>query len=66
MRARRFHPLCETMEGAALCHTCSVFSVPFVEIRGISNPVGTYDKSQWDIPGALDHVASCVQRFLEK
>jgi len=64
-RGDRFHPMCETMEGAALAHVCRTFGVPFVEIRGVSNLVGHYDKRRWDIPRALEQAAEAVRAYLE-
>ena len=41
--------ICENMEGAAAAQVCSLYQVPFLELRGISNPTGTRDPEQWDL-----------------
>ena len=42
--------ICENMEGAAAARVCAEFGCPLLEVRGISNPTGTRDKSHWDLP----------------
>lgn len=48
-----FHPDVESMEGAAFFYACLTSSVPFHQVRSISNLVEERDKSKWDIPLAL-------------
>jgi futalosine hydrolase len=50
--AERFSAICENMEGAAAAHICTLYSIPFLEVRGISNVVENRDKKNWDLPGA--------------
>ena len=50
----RFNALCESMEGAAAAHICTLYNVPFLELRGISNLVENRQPARWDIPGASD------------
>lgn len=49
---RRFHGICENMEGAAAAAVCTMKAVPFLEIRGISNIVKRRDPKEWDLAGA--------------
>ena len=56
-------PVAEAMEGAGVAHVASLYRIPFLEIRSISNAVGERDKQLWDIPGAcrrLAEVADCL------
>lgn len=46
---RRFNALCENMEGAAVAQVCTLYKIPFIEIRGISNVAGIRDKRKWDL-----------------
>ena len=39
----------ESMEGAAIAHVARVYGIPAGEVRGISNPVGTRDRSAWRV-----------------
>ena len=48
--AGRWNAICENMEGAAAAHVCSLYDVPFLEVRAISNLVEDRDPSKWDIP----------------
>jgi futalosine hydrolase len=49
---RRYHPVCENMEGAAAAHICRIYGIPFLDVRGISNVVEKRDKRRWDLRGA--------------
>jgi len=64
-RYRQFQPLAESMEGAALAHVAVIHDIPFLELRGISNHVGHYDKSLWRIGDAIDAVNRCLDALLE-
>lgn len=43
----------ENMEGAAFFQVCLEHTIPFAEIRAISNFVEPRNRESWDIPGAL-------------
>jgi futalosine hydrolase len=51
-----YHPLVESMEGAALHFVCLQEKIPFLQVRSISNYIGERDKSKWDIAGAITHL----------
>ena len=61
---RRFNPLCENMEGAAIAHICRLYGIPFVEIRGISNIVEYRNKSKWDLELAAENCQKAVLELL--
>ncbi|SHJ66959.1 futalosine hydrolase [Malonomonas rubra DSM 5091] len=42
--------ICENMEGAAAAQVCAEYNLPLLELRGISNPTGSRDPQQWNIP----------------
>jgi futalosine hydrolase len=48
----RFGALAESMEGAAAAHICTLYGVPFLEIRGISNLVTDRCRGDWQIKRA--------------
>lgn len=52
----KYAPDVESMEGAAFFYCCKMASVPFVEIRTVSNFVEKRDKSKWDIPKAIQNL----------
>ena len=60
----RFNALCESMEGAAAAHICTLYNVPFLEVRGISNLVEDRQPAQWDIPGAADAAQSALIKII--
>jgi len=49
---KRFHGLCENMEGASVAQLCTLYNVPFLEIRGISNLVKERKKEEWNLSAA--------------
>jgi futalosine hydrolase len=55
----------ESMEGAAFYCVCNGFQVPCLELRAISNHVERRNRSAWDIPLALDRLASVVVQYLK-
>ena len=55
--------LCENMEGAAVARVCKEFSLPFIELRCISNMVEDRNLANWQLEQAIDkcaHVVSLV------
>ena len=60
----RFNALCESMEGAAAAHMCTLYDVPFLEVRGISNLVEDRQPNRWDILGAADAAQSALIKII--
>lgn len=60
----RFDALCENMEGAAAAHICTLYDVPFLEVRGISNLVEDRQPARWDISGAADAAQSALIKII--
>jgi futalosine hydrolase len=58
LMTRRFHPVCENMEGAAVAHATLIAGRRFAEVRGVSNLVGPRDRASWQ----LDRAAAVAQR----
>lgn len=54
----------ETMEGFALAWACRVADVPFVQVRTISNLVGSRDAAHWDLNGARKRLAVVASTLL--
>ena len=63
--AARFNAICENMEGAAAAHVCTLYAVPFFELRAISNRVEDRNKDAWDIPRAVQRVQIAARKFIE-
>ena len=56
------------MEGAAIAHSCRLFSVPFLVIRALSDIAGTQSPVSFDefLPIAAKHSAKIVIRIIKK
>ncbi len=63
-RASRVGAQIETMEGAAVAMVCAAFDVPFVQLRAVSNRVGTRDSRHWDLEGASMRAQQAVLELL--
>jgi len=62
---RRYHGLCENMEGAAAAQVAELHGVPWLEMRGISNIVEDRDLKKWDIPAAAEAAQMAVRQVLD-
>ena len=62
----RFDAVCESMEGAAAAHICTLYERTFFELRAISNRVEDRDRDAWDIPLALGRSQEAVLHLLER
>lgn len=62
---KRFHAICENMEGAAVAHLCTLYDIPLLEIRGISNIAGVRDRRRWDLELASRNCQQTVLTVLQ-
>lgn len=65
MLQRRYQPAMENMEGFALALGCFQTDIPFLEIRAISNLVGSRDKEHWDLQGAFSQLAPAISKLFK-
>ncbi len=63
--AARFNAICENMEGAAAAHLCTLYAVPFLELRAISNRVEDRDKAAWEIPRAVHRAQTAARKLVD-
>lgn len=64
---QKYDGLCENMEGAAIARVCLDYSLPFIEMRCISNYVEDRDPSRWRLKDACKkagEVAALIVREL--
>ena len=61
--SKRFGAICENMEGAAVAHSCLIYGIPSVEVRGISNIVQERDMSKCTIRSASSNCQRTVIEF---
>ena len=61
---QRFHPLTESMEGAAVFYAGEQLNIPVVQIRSISNYVEARNRESWKIGLAIANLNSWAIDFL--
>jgi futalosine hydrolase len=64
MVRERTGAIAECMEGAAAAHIAHRLSIPFAELRVISNTTGRRDHQRWDLSGALRILSELTGRVL--
>jgi futalosine hydrolase len=62
---QKWRPEVESMEGAAFFQCCLLESVPFLQLRGISNHVEPRNRASWKIREAAEAVQKFCQEFLK-
>ena len=60
-----FHPITESMEGAAFLYGCMMEGIPCAQIRAISNYVERRNKNAWNIPLAIENLNQKAIAVLE-
>jgi futalosine hydrolase len=60
-----FNALCENMEGAAVARVCKEFSLPFLELRCVSNMVEDRNLANWQLDQAIDKCARAVSLLVQ-
>ena len=60
---KKYEPVTESMEGAALHYVCRNTNTTFLQMRTISNYVGERDKSKWMMKEAIDNLNSTLNKI---
>ena len=55
---KRLNPVIESMEGAAFMYSCQFETIPYAQIRAISNFVERRNRPAWDIPLAVNNLSN--------
>ncbi|MEP6464815.1 MAG: futalosine hydrolase [Parafilimonas sp.] len=63
---KKYEPVTESMEGAALHYVCRNTNTAFLQMRALSNYVGQRDKSKWMINEALDNLNASLIKYIDK
>ncbi len=63
---RRFNGICENMEGAAVAHICTMYGIPVIELRGISNIIENREPKKWNIPLAVSNCNKVVSELVKR
>jgi futalosine hydrolase len=61
-----YHPVSESMEGAAFHYVCLQEGIPFLQIRAISNWVGDRDKSNWKLAESIEALNMSLIALINK
>lgn len=61
---RKYDPVIESMEGAALHYACLMENIPFIQLRAVSNYAGERDKKKWKMMEAITILNEKLKRIL--
>ena len=61
----KFHPIVESMEGAAFMFVCEQEEIPYIQIRTVSNYVEKRNKEHWNIPLAIKQLNEKIIQILD-
>ncbi len=61
----RYKAVLESMEGASLHYMGRDLTIPFIQIRAVSNYVGERDKSKWKIQEAIYNLNETLLEYLD-
>lgn len=61
----KFHPIVESMEGAAFMFVCENENIPYAQIRSVSNFVEVRNKDKWNIPLAIDNLNKKIIEIID-
>ena len=62
---RKFNPVIESMEGAALHYVCLMEKIPFLQVRSISNYAGERNKQKWNLKESIINLNNKLISILE-
>lgn len=60
----QFHPMVESMEGAAFMFACENERIPYAQIRAVSNFVERRNRDAWNLPLAIENLNKKVIEIL--
>ncbi len=63
---KKYNPLTESMEGAALHYVCRSMKIPFLQMRVISNYIGERDKTKWMLGDAIQNLNKALLQYIDK
>lgn len=61
---QKFHPMVESMEGAAFMFACEQENIPYVQLRAVSNYVEKRNRNAWNVPLAIEKLNEKVLEIL--
>ena len=61
----RFDPDVESMEGAAFMYACLIHTVPFAQVRAVSNMVERRNRPAWKLKEAIESLSAAARHIVE-
>lgn len=61
----RFKPQVESMEGAAFMSACLINTLPFAQVRAVSNLIERRNRESWRLADAIEHLAGAALRIID-
>lgn len=61
----KFHPMVESMEGAAFMMACDLEKVAYMQLRSVSNYVERRNRDSWNIPLAIKNLNKKLLEIVE-
>lgn len=63
---KKYGPVTESMEGAALHYVCRQANIPFIQIRALSNYIGERNKVNWKMKEAIKNLNQTLIEYIDK
>lgn len=63
---KKYNPMLESMEGAALHYVCREANIPFLQVRAVSNYIAERNKANWKIKESLANLNQVLLKYIEK
>ncbi len=63
---KKYVPVTESMEGAALHYVCRQANIPFIQIRSVSNYIGERNKANWKMKEAIGNLNQMLLQYIDK
>lgn len=64
--AKKYEPVLESMEGAALHYVCREMNIPFLQIRAVSNYIGERNKEKWMMKEAVYNLNQTILKYVDE
>jgi futalosine hydrolase len=63
---KKYNPIIESMEGAALHYVARESNIPFIQIRAVSNYIGERNKANWEMKLAIDNLNQTLLQYIDR
>ena len=63
---KKYNPMLESMEGAALHYVCREANIPFLQVRAVSNYIAERNKTNWKIKESIGNLNQVLLKYIEK